>query len=81
VDLVEGPKRTGRQLPAEDPVPVLRDVPVEVAGLRPGEAPGERGLPDLARTGDEDHLALKVLLHLRGEIARPVSHTGRMPVI
>ena len=64
VDLVEHPQAGGGKLAPQDAFPVLRDVPVEVAGLGTGQAAGESRLSDLAGAGDKDHLPLEVSLDL-----------------
>ena len=64
VDLVEHPQAGCRKLAHQDAFPVLRDVPVEVAGLGTWQAAGESRLSDLPGAGDKDHLPLEVSLDL-----------------
>ena len=47
-----------------------RDVPVEVGRARLRQAERERGLADLARAGDERHLARQVGAQRGGEVTR-----------
>ena len=74
VKLVEDESAADRQLASEDTLAVARHVPVEVAHTRAGKRLGERGLPDLSRPGDEDHLAPKVTQDLRREVPAADRH-------
>src|SRR5437867_2844031 len=61
VDLVEDPEPARRQLALEDALAVLRDVPVQPRSLGSRQTQGQGGFSDLARSGQEDHLASEVL--------------------
>ena len=60
VDFVEHPERRRRELAAEDPLAALGHVPVQVALRGARDVERQRGLSDLTRPGDEDHLAGQV---------------------
>ncbi len=73
VDLVEDPETAGREFAPQNVLAILRDVPVEVAIVRAGQAAGKRRLADLPGAGDEDHLPLEVSL----DLIRQVPGCGR----
>jgi len=68
VDLVEDPQPSRRQLAAQDVLAVRGDVPVQVGRACARQAERERGLADLARSGDERHLAREVGAQRGGEV-------------
>jgi len=70
VDFVEDPERSGRQLAPQDTVAVPRDVPAEIGSARARQAERQRSLADLARAGDERHLAREVAPQCSGEVTR-----------
>src|SRR5579883_2871826 len=76
VDLIEYPEFSGRQLTFENPLAILRDVPIEVARRPAAEGACESRLTDLARAGNEHHLTREILADLRQEVARDLRHNA-----
>jgi hypothetical protein len=78
VELVEDPQLRGGQLAAENALAVLGDVPIQVAGDSSWKPLGERGLPDLSRTRDEDHLLRQIASELGHEVAAERGHLASL---
>src|SRR6185437_9224327 len=76
VDLIEYPKPSGWQLSFENPLAILRDVPIEVAGGAAVQGARESRLPHLPRASHEYHLVRKVPADLRQKVARYSRHDG-----
>lgn len=74
VHLVENPEQARWHLSPQQPVAVLRDVPVQVAFPRVEQAPRKRGFSDLAGAGDEDHLPAEVGEDLSLQVSDQISH-------
>ena len=64
------------QLSFEDPLAILRDVPIEVSGRAAVQGARESRLTDLSRAGHEYHLVCEVLADLRQKVARDPRHSG-----
>ena len=81
VNLVEDPERRWRQLAPEDPFPILRDVPAEIAGCGTGQTLGQRRLADLTRSRDEHHLLGEISTDLGLEVSAAGRHqTQELPL-
>jgi len=79
VNLVEDPQAPGGQFAPQDPLAVRGDVPVEIARGGAGQGSRKRGLADLARPGDERHLARQVAPQLGQKIAGGPGHADNVP--
>ena len=80
VELVEDEPACDRKLAPQDALAIAGHVPVEVADTRARQGSGERGLPDLPRTGDEDHLAAQIPHDLGREVPAVDRH-GRTVLV
>ena len=78
VQLVEDEYFGGRQTPAQDRVPVLGDVPVQVSRRVRENLAREGGLPNLPRAGDEHHLSFQIASDLFRQIACEVGGHARI---
>jgi len=80
VDLVEDPQLPRGKLAPQDALAMLDRVPVQIPRPRARQGKRQRGLADLARPGDEHHLAREVAPDRAGEVTRAAGrHAGTLP--
>jgi hypothetical protein len=78
VELVEHPQLRGGQLATENAFAMFGDIPVQVARHSSWKALGECGLPDLSRTGNEDHLLGQIASDLGHEVTGQRRHRSSL---
>ena len=78
VYLVKDPKIGGRELSAQDALPVLVRVPVQIALIRTWQAPRQRGLAHLAWAGHEHHLAFQIKANLISKVSLKELHAAEI---
>jgi hypothetical protein len=74
VDLVEYPKPSGRQLSFENPLAILRDIPIEMTGSTAVERARKSRLTDLTGARYEYHLLRKIPADLWQKVTRDPRH-------
>jgi Arc/MetJ family transcription regulator len=81
MDLIERPEIPRRQLALQNPLSMLRNVPVQVPRRSSGKRPSESSLPHLPRPSHENHLPRQIALHLPGQVPMiQGSHSKMLPV-
>ena len=78
VQLVKGEHLGDRKTTAQDRVPVLGDVPIQVSRRIREDLTREGGLPDLTRAGNEHHLSFQIASDLVRQITREAGSHAAM---